>query len=133
MTVYQILNTSTKGLWPEDENSTLVEADSREAIIKAVLRGTDKFVEKRLLPCHQALLWDIRQFRGDSDDSDLDDPDAFEADPDAEVKTLTEDKFVQKILGGIDDNSINDRGFYTAIKTLTGVKSAGDQVHKLKE
>lgn len=112
---------------------TPVEASSREAIIRAVLRGKDSFVEKRLLPCHQMLLWDIKQFRGDPDDSDQDNPDAFEQDPDCEVKSLTEEQFIQKILADIDDNSINDRGFYTAIKELHGVKAVDSKVHELQE
>ena len=133
MTIYQIINTSSKGLWPESENVTLVEASSREAMIRAILQGKDSFVEKRLLPCHESLLWDIKQFRGDPDDSDQDDPDAFEQDPDSEVKSLTEEQFIQKILAGIDDNSINDRGFHTAITELQNVKTVNDKVHKLKE
>lgn len=133
MTVYQIINTSTKGLWPESENVTMVEASSREAVIQSILQSQDSFVEKRLLPCHQSLMWDIKQFRGDPADSDQDDPDAFAQDPDAEVKSLTAEQFIQKILAGIDDNSINDRGFYTAIKELRGVEAVGDTVHKLQQ
>ena len=33
MTVYQIVNISTTGLWPDSENVTLVEARIREATI----------------------------------------------------------------------------------------------------
>ena len=133
MSVYQIINTSTKGLWPKSEDVTLVRASSREAIIRAVLRGKDSFIEKRLLPCHQSLMWDIKTFRGDPDDSDQEDPDAFELELDAEVRSMTEDEFVKKILTGIDDNSINDPGFYTAIKKLEGVQAVGDAIHELTE
>jgi len=48
--VFQIINTSSKGLWPPSENVTLVQASSREAIIQAILRGQDTFIEKRLTP-----------------------------------------------------------------------------------
>ena len=133
MSVYQIINTSTKGMWPESEDVTLVRASSRESIIRAVLRGKDSFVENRLFPCHQKMMWDIKTFRGDPDDSDQEDPDAFEFDPDAEVRRMTKDEFVKKILTGIDDNSINDRGFFTAIKKLKGVQAVDDEVHKLTE
>ena len=115
MEIYQIINTSTKGLWPESENVTLVQASSREAIIRAVLRGRDKFIETRLLPCHRGLMWKIKTFRGDEDDPAKDDPDAFRLDMDADVRGMTEEEFVSKILTDIDENSINDRGFYTAI------------------
>ncbi len=115
MEIYQIINTSTKGLWPESENVTLVQASSREAIIRAVLRERDKFIETRLLPCHRRLMWKIKTFRGDEDDPAKDDPDAFRLDMDADVRGMTEEEFVSKILTDIDENSINDRGFYTAI------------------
>ena len=78
-------------------------------------------------------MWDIKQFRGDPNDDDLDDPDAFEQDPDSEVKKLSEQQFIQKILAGIDENSINDRGFYTAIKEVKGLEAIGDNIHKLQE
>lgn len=110
-----------------------MQASSREAIIRAVLRGKDSFVEKRLLPCHRSLTWDIKTFRGERDDSDQEDPDAFELDLDAEVRRMTEEEFVRKILAGIDDNSINDRGLFTAIKKLEGVQAVNDEVHKLSE
>ena len=44
MSMYQIINTSTKGLWSESEHVTLVQPSSREAIIRAVLRGRDRFI-----------------------------------------------------------------------------------------
>ncbi len=107
MTFYLNVNISTKGMWSESEDLTLVEASSREAIVKAVLQGKDTFIEKRLLPCHHDLLWDIEQFRDDPDEETSDDEDAFRLDPDAAVRTLSEDDFIRKILKGIHDNSIN--------------------------
>jgi len=77
--VFQIINTSSKGLWPPSENVTLVQASSREAIIQAIVRGQDIFIEKRLTPCHQYLSCLIKNFRGDPADSD----EEFEPDPDA--------------------------------------------------
>ena len=125
--IYQIINISSKGMWPESENVTLVQATSREEIIKAVLRRQDSFVEKRLFPCHWRLMWDIKTFRGDPSDSKESDPgrsdpgadlveDFLELDLGAEVRRLTEAEFVRKILKSIDDNAINDGGFYTAIR-----------------
>jgi hypothetical protein len=133
MSIYQIINTSTKGLWPESENVTLVQASSREAIIRAVLRGRDKFIERRLLPCHRGLMWKIKTFRGDEDDPEKDDPEAFRLEMDAEVRGMTEEEFVNKILTDIDENSINDRGFYTAILKLENVQPVYDKVYELNE
>jgi len=120
--VFQIINTSSKGLWPPSENVTLVQASSQ-----VILRGQDTFVEKRLTPCHQYLSCLIKNFRGDPADSD----EEFEPDPDALIKTMTEDEAVKKILQEIDGNSVNDRGFYTAIQKLEGVEAAGRGVHQL--
>ncbi len=125
--VFQIINTSSKGLWPPSENVTLVQASSREAIIRAIFRGQDTFVEKRLTPCHQYLSCLIKNFRGDPADSD----EEFEPDPDALIKTMTEDEAVKKILQEIDGNSVNDGGFYTAIQKLECVEAAGQGVHQL--
>ncbi len=49
----------------------------------------------------------------------------------ASIKTMTEDEAVKKILQEIDDNSVNDGGFYTAIQKLEGVEAAGQGVHQL--
>ncbi len=133
MAIYQIINTSTKELWPDSENVTLVQASSREAIIRAVLRGRDKFIERRLLPCHRGLMWKIKTFRGDEDDPGEDDPDAFRLDMDADVRGMTEEDFVNKILTDIDENSINDRGFYTAILKMETVQPVYDKVYVLQE
>jgi len=69
----------------------------------------------------------IKNFRGDPADSD----EEFAPDPDASIKTMTEDEAVKKILQEIDDNSINDGGFYTAIQKLEDVEAAGQGVHRL--
>ncbi len=127
--VFQIINISSKALWPPSQNVTLVQASSREAIITAILRGQDSFVEKRLTPCHQYLTCLIKNFRGDPADS----IEEFEPDPDALIKTMTEDEAVKKILQEIDDNSVNDGGFYTAIQKLEGVEPAGEGVHQLNK
>ncbi len=120
--VFQIINTSSKRLWPPSENVTLVQASSQ-----VILRGQDTFVEKRLTPCHQYLSCLIKNFRGDPADSD----EEFEPDPDALIKTMTEDEAVKKILQEIDGNSVNDGGFYTAIQKLECVEAAGQGVHQL--
>jgi len=44
---------------------------------------------------------------------------------------MTEDEAVKKILQEIDDNSINDGGFYTAIQKLEDVEAAGQGVDQL--
>ncbi len=61
----------------------------------------------------------------------FDSDEEFEPDPDASIKTMTEDEAVKKILQEIDDNSVNDGGFYTAIQKLEGVEAAGQEVHQL--
>lgn len=66
MKTYAIVNVSRKGLWPENENVTLVRAESREEIIKTILRGQDSFVERRLTPCHEYLRNLFKKFRGEA-------------------------------------------------------------------
>ncbi len=93
--VFQIINISSKALWPPSQTVTLVQASSREAITTARLRGQDSFVTKRLTPCHQYLTCLIKNFRGDPADSS----EEFEPDPDALIKTMTEDEAMQSQLG----------------------------------
>ncbi len=95
--------------------------------VQTILRGQDTFIEKRLTPCHQYLSCLIKNFRGDPADSDVE----FEPDPDASIKTMTEDEAVKKIMQEIDDNSVNDGGFYRAIQKLEGVEAAGQGLHQL--
>ena len=52
---------------------------------------------------------------------------------DADVRGMTEEEFVSKILTDIDENSINDRGFYTAILKLENAQPVYDKVYELNE
>lgn len=78
-------------------------------------------------------MWKIKTFRGDEDDPEKDDPEAFRLEMDAEVRGMTEEEFVSKILTDIDENSINDRGFYTAILKLENAQPVYDKVYELNE
>lgn len=77
-------------------------------------------------------MWKIKTFRGDEDDPGLD-PEAFRLDMAADVRGMTEEEFVNKILADIDENSINDRGPYTAILKLENVQPLCDTVYVLNE
>jgi hypothetical protein len=111
MPVFAIINTSSKGLWPKNEDVTLVLAESREAIIRSILNKKDDFVAKRLTPCHEYMESLIKGFRGEKVDPD--DPDD---DIPWEVEGKNESQMIEMILRKIDDNSHNDEGFYTAIQ-----------------
>ena len=78
-------------------------------------------------------MWKIKTFRGDEDDPATDDPEAFRLDMDADVRGRTEEDFVNKTLTDIDENSINDRGFYTAILKMEHVQPVYDKVYVLHE
>ncbi len=67
-------------------------------------------------------MWKFKTFRGDEDDPAKDNPEAFRLDLAADVRGLTEEEFVNKILTDIDEDSINDRVFYTAILKLENVQ-----------
>lgn len=67
--------------------------------------------------------------RGDPADS----IEKFEPDPDALIKTMTEDEAMKKILQEIDNNAVNDGGVYTAIQKLEGVEPAREGVHQLNK
>lgn len=123
MPLYKIINTSTKGLWPQEENETIVRAESREEIIKSIINGKDNFIEKRLTPCHEYLESLIKGFRGEI----LED---LEVIPE-EVENKNESQVVEMILKKIDNNSINDGGFYTAIIECRE-SSKIDKIHDLK-
>lgn len=93
MKIYAIVNVSRKCLWPENENVTLVRAESREEIITTILRGQDSFVERRLTPCHEYLRNLIKGFRGKAVTGEEEEPEEEQ-----EKRQITEDQMVKRIL-----------------------------------
>ena len=91
MKIFAIVNVSRKGLWPENENVTLVRAESREEIIVAILRGQDAFIEQRLTPCHEYLKGLFQNFRAERGSEDQDEGKEKEDNP-------TEEQTAQRIL-----------------------------------
>jgi hypothetical protein len=119
MSLYAIVNVSSKGLWPRDQDVTLVRAESREAIIQAILYKQNDFLQKRLLPCHVYLRGIIRAWRVKHKITTLaqeqsEEPgfEVYKGDRDA---SLSLKKIIAKILDLIDSGECNDGGFYTAI------------------